>query len=179
VTHQWYIIHTMSGSEKRVKQMIFDQAAKKGMTALIEEIVIPVVEVPEVKRGKQVKTEKKFMPGYVLIKMDMTDEAWHLVKSTPRVTGFLGSGARPQVVSEREVQAIFSQIESSTQDIAAVKTYQVGEQVTVIDGPFESFTGVVENVEQDKSRLRVAVLIFGRATPIDLSFTQVKKEDAD
>ncbi len=179
MTHQWYIIHTMSGSEKRVKQMIFDQAAKKGMTALIEEIVIPVVEVPEVKRGKQVKTEKKFMPGYVLIKMDMTDEAWHLVKSTPRVTGFLGSGARPQVVSEREVQAIFSQIESSTQDIAAVKTYQVGEQVTVIDGPFESFTGVVENVEQDKSRLRVAVLIFGRATPIDLSFTQVKKEDAD
>jgi len=178
VTHQWYIIHTMSGSEKRVKQMIFDQAAKKGMTALIEEIVIPVVEVPEVKRGKQVKTEKKFMPGYVLIKMDMTDEAWHLVKSTPRVTGFLGSGARPQIVSEREVQAIFSQIESSTQDIATVKTYQVGEQVTVIDGPFESFTGLVENVEQDKSRLRVAVLIFGRATPIDLSFTQVKKEEA-
>jgi transcriptional antiterminator NusG len=168
----------MSGSEKRVKQMIFDQAAKKGMTALIEEIVIPVVEVPEVKRGKQVKTEKKFMPGYVLIKMDMTDEAWHLVKSTPRVTGFLGSGARPQIVSEREVQAIFSQIESSTQDIATVKTYQVGEQVTVIDGPFESFTGLVENVEQDKSRLRVAVLIFGRATPIDLSFTQVKKEEA-
>jgi transcriptional antiterminator NusG len=168
----------MSGSEKRVKQMIFDQAAKKGMTALIEEIVIPVVEVPEVKRGKQVKTEKKFMPGYVLIKMDMTDEAWHLVKSTPRVTGFLGSGARPQIVSEREVQSIFSQIESSTQDIATVKTYQVGEQVTVIDGPFESFTGVVENVEQDKSRLRVAVLIFGRATPIDLSFTQVKKEEA-
>lgn len=178
MTHQWYIIHTMSGSEKRVKQMIFDQAAKKGMTALIEEIVIPVVEVPEVKRGKQVKTEKKFMPGYVLIKMDMTDEAWHLVKSTPRVTGFLGSGARPQIVSEREVQAIFSQIESSTQDIATVKTYQVGEQVTVIDGPFESFTGLVENVEQDKSRLRVAVLIFGRATPIDLSFTQVKKEEA-
>ncbi len=175
MAHQWYIIHTMSGSEKRIKQMIFDQAAKKGMSALFEDIIVPVVEVPEVKRGKKVTTEKKFMPGYVLVKMDMTDEAWHLVRGTPRVTGLLGSGSRPQPVSEREVQAIFSQIETSTQDIASIKTYQIGEQVTVIDGPFDSFSGVVEDIDQEKSRLRVSVSIFGRATPIDLSFTQVKK----
>lgn len=175
MSHQWYIIHTMSGSEKRIKQMIFDQAAKKGMSDLFEDIVIPVVEVPEVKRGKSIKTEKKFMPSYVLIKMKMTDEAWHLVKSIPRVTGFLGNSTKPQAVPEREVRVIFDQIESKTKDIASDKIYEVGEQVIVVDGPFESFTGVVEDVDYEKSRLRVSVLIFGRATPMDLDFTQIKK----
>jgi len=179
VAHQWYIIHTMSGSEKRIKQMIFDQAAKKGMSALFEEVVVPVVEVPEIKRGKQVKVEKKFMPSYVLIKMDMTDEAWHLVKSIPRVTGFLGNGSKPQSVSEREVQVIFSQLESSAKDVAQVKTYHVGEEVIIIDGPFESFTGTVEDVDHEKSRLRVSVSIFGRATPMDLDFNQIKKTNSD
>lgn len=175
MAHQWYIIHTMSGSEKRIKQMIFDQAAKKGMTAFFEEIVVPVVEVPEVKRGKQVKIEKKFMPGYVLIKMDMTDEAWHLVKNTPRVTGFLGSGAKPRPVPEREVEVIFAQLETSAQDATQVKVYQIGEEVDIIDGPFESFTGTIEDVDYDKLRARVAVSIFGRSTPMDLDFTQIRK----
>lgn len=179
MAHQWYIIHTMSGSEKRIKQMIMDQAAKKGMTALFEDIVVPVVEVPEVKRGKQVKTEKKFMPGYVLIKMDITDEAWHLVKNTPRVTGFLGSGAKPRPVPEREVEIIFAQLENSVQDATHAKVYQVGEEVNIIDGPFESFTGTIEDVDYDKLRVRVAVSIFGRSTPMDLDFAQVKKANND
>lgn len=176
MAHQWYIVHTMSGSEKRIKQMIFDQAARKNMSELFEDVVVPVVEMPEVKRGKEVKVEKKFMPGYILIKMEMTDEAWHLVKSIPRVTGFLGNGAKPRPVPEAEVQVIFSQLESKTQDASVVNTYVVGESVTVIDGPFESFTGVVEDVDPAKSRLRVSVSIFGRATPIDLDFTQIKKD---
>ncbi len=176
MAHQWYIVHTMSGSEKRIKQMIFDQAARKNMSDLFEDVVVPVVEVPEIKRGKEVKVEKKFMPGYILIKMEMTDEAWHLVKSTPRVTGFLGNGIKPRAVPEAEVQVIFSQLESKTQNATIVNTYVVGEKVTVIDGPFESFTGVVEDVDQEKSRLRVSVSIFGRATPIDLDFTQIRKD---
>lgn len=176
MAYQWYIVHTMSGSEKRIKQMIFDQAARKNMSDLFEDVIVPVVEMPEIKRGKEVKTEKKFMPGYILIKMEMTDEAWHLVKSIPRVTGFLGNGAKPRAVPESEVRVIFNQLESKTQDALVVSTYVVGESVTVIDGPFESFTGVVEDVDQGKSRLRVSVSIFGRATPIDLDFTQIRKD---
>lgn len=173
--HKWYIIHTMSGSEKRIKQMIFDRAAKEGMSSLFTEVVIPVVEIAEVKRGKQVQSEKKFMPGYVLINMNMTDDAWHLVKSIPRVTGFLGNGSKPQPVPESEVQRVLSHIESKVIGSKFTDVYQIGESVTVIDGPFESFTGVVEDVDYDKSRIRVAVSIFGRTTPIDLEFTQIKK----
>lgn len=173
--HKWYIIHTMSGSEKRIKQMIFDRAAKEGMSALFKDVVVPVVEVPEVKRGKQVQSEKKFMPGYILIHMDMTDEAWHLVKSIPRVTGFLGNGAKPQPVPESEVQRVLSHIESKHVGVGLTEVYEVGENVTVIDGPFDSFTGIVEEVDAEKARIRVAVSIFGRTTPIDLDFTQVKK----
>lgn len=176
MAHQWYIVHTMSGSEKRIKQMIFDQAAKKGMSDAFEDVVVPVVEVPEVKRGKEVKTEKKFMPGYILIKMDMSDDAWHLVKSIPRVTGFLGNGAKPKAVPESEVNVIFSQLESRANDVSSSLVFNIGEKVTVIDGPFEAFTGVVEDVDYEKSRLRVSVSIFGRATPIDLDFTQIKKD---
>lgn len=159
--------------------MIFDQAAKKGMSDLFDDVVIPVVEVPEVKRGKHVQTEKKFMPGYILVKMNMTDDAWHLVKSIPRVTGFLGNGPKPQCVSEKEVESVLKHIESKAKDAISIKTYEIGEQVTVIDGPFESFSGVVEDVDNAKTRLRVAVLIFGRATPLDLDFTQIKKTTTD
>lgn len=166
----------MSGSEKRVKQMIFDQAAKKNMSHLFEDVVVPVIEVPEIKRGKEVKVEKKFMAGYVLIKMNMTDDTWHLVKSIPRVTGFLGNGIHPKAVPDSEVQVIFDQLESRSKDASAVSMYNIGEHVTVIDGPFESFGGVVEDVDYEKSRLRVSVSIFGRATPIDLDFTQIKKD---
>ncbi|WP_341758747.1 transcription termination/antitermination protein NusG [Candidatus Tisiphia endosymbiont of Ditula angustiorana] len=174
---QWYVIHTLSGSEKRVKQMILDQIAKQGMSEFFEDIVVPVIEVPEVKRGKNVKTEKKFMPGYILIKMNMTDDSWHLVKSVTKVTGFLGSKSTPQALSEKEIQNIFSKLEAETKDARISKLYEIGEAVIVTDGPFETFTGVIEEIDYDKNRLRVSISIFGKATPIELNFTQVKKNN--
>lgn len=158
-----------------MKQTILEQAEKKKMSDSFEEILVPVVEVPEIKRGKQVNTEKKFLPGYILIKMCMTDEAWHLVKSVPKVSGFLGGGAKPSPVSEREVNQILDQLSTSSTLIKTSKVYDVGESVRVIDGPFESFTGTIEEVDVEKMRLRVSVSIFGRATPIDLSFNQIEK----
>ncbi len=171
----WYIIHTLSGSEKKVKQTILEQAERKAMTSLFEEIIVPVVEVPEIKKGKQVTTEKKFLPGYILIKMNLTDEAWHLVKSVPKVSGFLGSGSRPSPVPEKEVNRIMDQVNSNPALMSSKKLYEVGETVKVVDGPFESFSGVIEEVDIDKMRLRVSVSIFGRSTPIDLSFNQVER----
>lgn len=174
---QWYVIHTLSGSEKRVKQMILDQIAKQGMSEFFEDIVVPVIEVPEVKRGKNVKTEKKFMPGYILIKMNMTDDSWHLVKSVTKVTGFLGGKSTPQALSEKEIQNIFRKLEAETKDARVSKLYEIGEVVIVTDGPFETFTGVIEEIDYDKNRLRVSISIFGKATPIELNFTQVKKNN--
>jgi transcriptional antiterminator NusG len=175
VSASWYIIHTLSGSEKKVKQTILEQAERKAMTSLFEEIIVPVVEVPEIKKGKQVTTEKKFLPGYILIKMNLTDEAWHLVKSVPKVSGFLGSGSRPSPVPEKEVNRIMDQVNSNPALMSSKKLYEVGETVKVVDGPFESFSGVIEEVDIDKMRLRVSVSIFGRSTPIDLSFNQVER----
>lgn len=172
---QWYIIHTLSGSEQRVKQMILDKIAKNAMSSLFEEIVVPVLEVSEVRRGKVVKAEKKFMPGYILIKMQMTDESWHLIKSVPKITRFLGEKSKPKPLSDKEVQNIFNQLERERQDITSAKLYEIGDVVTIIDGPFDTFTGTVDDVDVEKSRLRVLVAIFGKATPIDLSFDQVKK----
>lgn len=172
---KWYILHTVSGSEKGVKKMIEDQIVKKKMSDFFEEIVVPVVEVPEIKRGKQVLAEKKFMPGYVLIKMKMTDESWHLVKSVPKITGFLGSKTTPQSLSDSEVKRIFSQLEAESKTASASSLYNVGDKVQVIDGPFDSFSGVVEEVDIEGQKLKVSVSIFGKATPIELSFTQVKR----
>lgn len=174
--HKWYIIHILSGSEKFIKQTINERAAKKGISHMFGDIIIPVVEVPEVKRGKQVKSEKKIMPGYMFVQMDLNDETWHLVQNVPKVTGFLGSGSKPRPVPESEVRLVFEQLETKAKDAHAAKLYEVGEKVTVTDGPFESFTGTVEEVDVEKSKLRVSVSIFGRATPIDLSFNQVAKE---
>jgi transcription termination/antitermination protein NusG len=173
---KWYIVNTLSGSEKRVKQLILDQAAKQNMSNFFEDILVPVIEAPEVKRGKNVKTERKLMPGYVLIKMDMTDESWHLVKNIPKITGFLGGKSTPQALTDKEVENIFRQLESESNEAKLSKLYEIGEQITVIDGPFDSFTGVVEGVDGEKSRLRVSVSIFGKSTPIDLNFNQVKKK---
>ena len=172
---KWYILHTVSGSEKGVKRMIEDQIVKKKMSDFFEEIVVPVVEVPEIKRGKKVLAEKKFMPGYVLIKMNMTDESWHLVKSVPKITGFLGSKTTPQSLSDNEVKRIFSQLEAESKTASVSSLYNVGDKVQVIDGPFDSFSGVVEGVDIEGQKLKVSVSIFGKATPIELSFTQVKK----
>lgn len=173
----WYIVHTLSGSENKVKKAILEQAEKKGMSNYFEEILIPAVEVPEIKKGKQVNVEKKFLPGYILVKMNLNDDAWHLVKSVPRVSGFLGSASRPSPVSDREVVKIMDQINENPSLVSNKKLYEVGELVKVIDGPFESFTGVIEDVDVEKMRLRVSVSIFGRETPIDLSFTQVERSD--
>lgn len=172
----WYVIHTLSGSENRVKQMILDQIAKKNMHDLFEEIIVPVIEVPEIRRGKAIKAEKKFMPSYILIKMQMTDESWHLVKSVPKVTGFLGSKSTPHSLNETEVRNIFQQLELESKSANLSKLYEIGEQVIVTDGPFDTFIGLVEDIDHDKERLRVAISIFGKATPIDLNFTQVTKK---
>ena len=172
---KWYIVQSSSGSEKRVKEMILDQIIKQNMQECFEDIVIPVIEVPEIKRGKTVKTEKKFMPGYILIKMAMNDKSWHLVKNIPKISGFLGSKSTPEPLSESEVQNIFAQIESETIGATSTSLYEIGEQVMVLDGPFDSFVGIVDEIDNDKQRLRISISIFGKATPIDLGFTQVKK----
>lgn len=172
---KWYILHTASGSEKRVKQMIQDQIAKQSMSEYFQDIVVPVIEVPEIKRGKQVIVEKKFMPGYILIKMKMTDESWHLVKSVPKITGFLGSKTSPKPLNEEEINSIFAQLESESKNATSSSLYSVGDKVQVIDGPFDAFTGIVEEVDIETQRLKISVSIFGKATPIELSFSQVKK----
>lgn len=176
---KWYIIHILSGSEKLIKRTILEHAAKKGLSHMFGEVVIPSVEVPELKRGKQVKTEKKIMPGYMFVQMDLNDDTWHLVQNVPKVTGFLGSGSKPRPVPESEVQGVFEQLETKAKDVTATKLYEVGEKVVVTDGPFESFTGLVEEVDAEKGKLKVSVSIFGRATPIDLSFAQVRKESSN
>ena len=157
---KWYILHTVSGSEKRVKQMIQDQIAKKGMSDQFEEIVVPVIEVPEIKRGKQVITEKKFMPGYILIKMKMTDESWHLVKGVPKITGFLGTKTRPNPMSDEEVGRIFKQLESETKNASTSSLYSVGDKIQVIDGPFDTFSGFVEEVDIEGQKLKISVSIY-------------------
>ena len=172
---RWYIVHLMSGSENRVKKMLEEQIARKNMAEYFEEIVVPVLEVPELKRGKQVMAQKKYMPGYMLIKMKMTDESWHLVKDVSGVTGFLGSKTVPQPLSEKEVENIFKQLESESKSITSSSLYNVGDKVQVIDGPFDAFSGVVEEVDLESQKLKISVSIFGKATPIELSFSQVKR----
>ncbi len=173
--YKWYIIHTLSGSEKRAKQMIMDQIIKHNMLSFVEDIVIPIIEVPEIKRGKTLKSEKKFLPGYILIRMDMNDEIWHLITSISKIAKFLGSHSKPHPLSDKEVQNMFSQLETKTKDANLVKLYEIGQQISVVEGPFDGFTGTVEDVDNEKARLKVSVSIFGKATPIDLNFNQVKK----
>lgn len=172
---KWFIINTVSGTEKSVKRALEDQIAKKKMSEYFEDIVVPVIEVPDVKRGKKVLQEKKLMPGYVLVKMEMNDKSWHLVKSVPKVNNFLGSKTTPEPLKESEVKKIFEQIENETQNALSSGLYNVGDAVQVIDGPFDTFSGVVEEVDNEKQKLKISVSIFGKATQIELSFSQVKK----
>ncbi len=172
---QWYIVHAYSNFEKKVADAIREQAAQQGLEALFEEVLVPTEEVVEIRRGQKVNAERKFFPGYVLVKMDMTDEAYHLVKNTPKVTGFLGSGARPVPVSQGEVDRIVNQVQEGVERPKPSIMFEIGEQVRVTDGPFASFNGVVEEVDEDSARLKVAVSIFGRATPVELEYTQVDK----
>jgi transcriptional antiterminator NusG len=175
MAHRWYVLHVYSGFEKRVAETIRETAMKKGLADYFSEILVPTEEVVEMRRGSKVNAERKFFPGYVLIKMDLTDESWHMVKNTAKVTGFLGGGGKPAPISEAEAQRIMNQVQEGFEHPKPSITFEVGEQVRVSEGPFASFNGIVEDVDEAKSRLKVAVSIFGRATPVELEYTQVEK----
>ena len=172
---RWYVIHVYSGFEKKVATAVREQAEQKGLGERFEEILVPTEEVVEVKRGAKVSSERKFFPGYVLIKMDLDDETWHLVKNTAKVTGFLGGRGRPSPIGEAEAARIMRQVQEGIERPKPSITFEIGEQVRVSDGPFTSFNGVVEEVDEEKSRIKVAVSIFGRATPVELEYSQVEK----
>ena len=173
---RWYSVAVLSNFEKKVAESIRETAAQNGLEEEIEQVLVPTEEVIEVRRGKKVQTEKRFMPGYVLVRMDMTDRAYHLIKNTNRVTGFLGPQGKPVPMRDAEVARIINQVEEGAERPRSLISFDIGENVNVTDGPFEGFAGMVEDVDQENSRLKVTVSIFGRATPVELEFTQVTKQ---
>ena len=177
MTARWYVIHVYSGFENKVAQSIREQAAQKHLDDMFDQVLVPTEEVVRMRRGAKVRSDRKFFPGYVLIKMELTDETWHLVKDTPKVTGFLGTGGRgkPSPISEAETQRILRQVQEGVERPKPSITFDVGEQVRVSDGPFTSFNGTVEEIDEERARLKVAVSIFGRSTPVELEYAQVEK----
>ena len=173
--HKWYIVHAYSNFEKKVAEAIRDQAKTQNLEDCFSDILVPTEDVVEIRRGRKVNAERKFFPGYVLVKMELTDEAYHLIKNTPKVTGFLGSGSKPMPVSDKEVARIIGAIEEGVERPKPTIQFEIGEQVRVTDGPFASFNGSVEQVDEERARLRVTVSIFGRATPVELEYNQVEK----
>lgn len=173
---RWYVVHAYSGFEKNVHKALLERIERSGMQEQFGQILVPVEEVVEMRSGQKSISERKFFPGYVLVEMEMTDDSWHLVKNTPKVTGFVGGSAhKPTPISEREVQAILQQIQEGVEKPRPKVLFEVGESVRVKEGPFTDFHGNVEEVNYDKSKLRVSVSIFGRATPVELEFSQVEK----
>ncbi len=172
---RWYVIHVYSGFERKVAQSIEEQARQAGMQDRISQVMVPMEQVVEVRRGKAINADRKFFPGYVLVKMEMTDDTWHLVKNTPKVTGFLGNRGRPTPIGEEEAKRILYQVQEGIERPKPAIVFEVGEQVRVSDGPFTSFSGLVEEVDEARSRLKVAVSIFGRSTPVELEYAQVEK----
>ena len=176
MTSRWYAVHAYSNFERKVAESIREQSKQRGLSHLFEEILVPIEKVIEVRRGRKVEAERKLFPGYVLVKMELTDDAYHLIKNTPKVTGFLGSDNKPMPLPAAEAQLLIRQMQEGIErgPVSSI-SFEVGEQVRVSDGPFASFNGTVEEVDRDRSRLKVAVSIFGRATPVELEFAQVEK----
>ena len=171
----WYVVHAFSGSENKVKEAIEEQAAIQGLADQIEDVMVPTEDVMELRRGARVESKRKFFPGYVLVKMELNDRTWHVVQSQNRVTGFLGSNGKPVPISNDEADRLIKQVVEGVERPRNEVIFEVGEEVKVSDGPFESFNGFVEEIDEDKSRLKVTVSIFGRSTPVDLEFSQVEK----
>ena len=172
---RWYVLHAYSGYEKKVAESILDQAGKLGISDQIEEVSVPTQNIVEVKRGVRINTERKIFPGYILIKMNLNDDTWHIIKNTPKLSGFLGNKGQPVPISNAEAKRISEEVIDGVEKSRPAVMYDVGEQVKVIDGPFASFNGEIEQIDEEKARLRVAVSIFGRSTPVDLEYSQVEK----
>ena len=172
---RWYVLHAYSGYEKKVADSIVEQASKLGISELIEEVSVPTQSIVEVKRGVRINSERKIFPGYILIKMTLNEDTWHIIKNTPKLSGFLGTKGKPIPISNAEAKRISQQVIDGVEKTRPAIMYDVGEQVKVIDGPFASFNGEVEEIDEEKARLRVAVSIFGRSTPVDLEYSQVEK----
>ena len=176
MTKRWYVVHAYSGYENHVKRSLEEAVRRAGMEDQFGAILVPTEEVVEMRGGQQRRSERKFFPGYVLVQMEMSDDTWHLVKSVPRVMGFIGgTGDRPAPITDREADAILQRVQEGTEKPRPKVLFEPGEVVRVVDGPFNDFTGVVEDVDYEKSRLKVSVLIFGRSTPVELEFVQVEK----
>lgn len=175
MAQKWYVVHVYSGFERKVAEHVLDQTERLGLGNIISSVLVPSESVVDIKRGRKIVTEQKFFPGYVLVKMDMTDEAWHLIRNAPKVTGFLGGKTRPIPISDAEAERILSQTSELKERRRTVEAFQVGESIRVSDGPFASFNGVIEELDEDRGRLRVMVSIFGRSTPVELEYTQVEK----
>ena len=175
MTNRWYIVHAHSNFEKKVAASIKEQATQRKLDGKFEEILVPTEQVVEVRKGRKINAERKFFPGYVLVKCDLTDDIYHLIKNTPKVTGFLGADKRPVPISDAEAERIKGQVADGVERPKTTITFEIGESVRVADGPFASFNGLIEEVDEGRSRVKVAVSIFGRATPVELEYTQVEK----
>jgi transcriptional antiterminator NusG len=172
---RWYIVHAYSNFERKVAESIKERAAAAGLSEMFDEVLVPMEEVVEMRRGRKISSERKFFPGYVLVKMELNDQTYHLIKSTPKVTGFLGTENKPIPISDEEAGRILQQVQEGVERPKPSVTFEIGEQVRVADGPFASFNGLVEEVDEERARLKVAVSIFGRATPVELEYAQVEK----